>query len=876
MNSSKKRWRGAIAVMAASTLAVVGLTTIPLAHAADPVVVSPTADTYVQADRPTENFGTSVRWSTEGRANITRNSLIRFNVPAIPADQKVVSAKLSAVSEAAATATEFVDIYTAVGTWTETGVNWGNQPARGATLLDSKGGFANGVRVEWDVTPSIGDGGFIAYKLESAAQKWIGFKSREVIDPTLRPQLTVVTEPKVVTPPPPAPTGDLNDTGFTYGGTWSTGACAGCFQADNHYTNATDATYSQQFTGNKVDLYSEKNSTLGIFAVKIDNGAEVLVDPYSAAGRQDNVKVWGSPLLTEGTHTVTVRNTGTKNAAATGTWFVADRVKAISGATEEEPPPPPPTDGTTAAATLGWGPVVRGDEFNYTGAPDPAKWTTYGDYAGHNGAGMRLQSQSTVNGSAYVVTGDTNGNTGGVTAKFDIGTKYNRVETRMRTNVRDPEYHPVLLLWADEVDGGQVITEVPEIDYAEGTVDTSKIRFFLHWYNSSTTTNAEKVLDTTQWHNYAVEWTSSAVVGYVDGVEWFRDTDPAHIPNVPMHSTMQLDWFPNDTPDANPTTSRMEVDWTRQYAMPAAPPPPPPTGGDYSFGTVGDMNGERTSSTSSASGKNAASIKAALDSGSIENFVGLGDFQYSEGTCNSASDSYYGFWNGLWGGVKAKTFWLGAPNHDWEPGRNTDLGKYMNGECVSTTKSATNTYLGRYHSPDEWYSFDKGNWHFVMAPTATWRYNPTRAQAMTAEMRTNIQAAKAAGKHIIAAYHDPYFTSNTSSHDREFDVKPWIDMFSDEGVRILLSGSQHNYERSCIVNKSDQCNAASSTMQQFQVSTGGIGLRSFTSSPAYIVKRFSDTWGWLKMTLKADGSYTWQYNPTSGGMQTDSGSRAAG
>ena len=63
-------------------------------------------------------------------------------------------------------------------------------------------------------------------------------------------------------------------------------------------------------------------------------------------------------------------------------------------------------------------------------------------------------------------------------------------------------------------------------------------------------------------------------------------------------------------------------------------------------------------------------------------------------------------------------------------------------------------------------------------------------------------------------------------------------------------------------------------MTAFQVSTGVIGLRSFASSPSYIVKRFSDTWGHLVLTLKADGGFSWQFRPVSGGMQTDSGTAA--
>ena len=77
----------------------------------------------------------------------------------------------------------------------------------------------------------------------------------------------------------------------------------------------------------------------------------------------------------------------------------------------------------------------------------------------------------------------------------------------------------------------------------------------------------------------------------------------------------------------------------------------------------------------------------------------------------------------------------------------------------------------------------------------------------------------------------------------------------------------------CPVLADDTCTSeAGSGTTAFQVSTGGIGLRQFTSSPDYIVKRFSDTHGWLKLTLEDDGGFSWRFMPVSG-PSTDTGSR---
>lgn len=777
------------AIAALGVVAAATFISVP-SQAVETLTFTPTADTYVQQDRPTESFGASVRWSTEGRAGIARHSLLRFNAPIATGD-KVTSAKLRAYSETATTATETVDVYGTTGGWTQTGATWDNAPARG-TLVASAGGFAAGQWVEWDVTKWVGaDGGYTNFKLESTAQKWIGFKSSENTDPALKPQLVLTTEPAVT--PTPTPTQ---------------------------------------------------------------------------------------------TTTPTPTETATPTQTATPT------------PTETTTPPADP-DGVTAAETQNWGPVVSGDEFNYTGAPDATKWNVY-DSAGHAGNGLRKPSQVTVDGAKAVLRGTADGTTAGMSAKF-ANQKYGRWEVRAAA-AGDDEYHMVSILWPDSenwpCEG--------EVDYAETTGDWDIIKFFLHYGCDNSQVSAQKALDVKQWHNYAVDWHSGGLVGYVDGVKWFETTDTSQFPPASMHQTLQLDWFPDEADAAKADTPNgkgiMCADWVRVYApagttTPTTPPTtpaptptptettqPPVTGEPWDIAVVGDMNGERTSSLNSASGKNATSIKQALDSGSVDNFLGVGDFQYSTGTCDSAANGYFGFWDGLWGGTKSKMYWNAAPNHDYQPGRNTDFDNWMNGECVNTVKAATNTDPTRenrntqngqpagFQDAQEWYSIDKGNWHMLSVSSAPWRYDTALANRQTAEIDRDLAEAKAAGKHLVVMLHEPYYGSATDAHPRETSQKPWIDVFYKHGVKVLLSGSQHNYERTCPADPNANCVA--NGMQQFQVSTGGIGLRTFADSPAHSQARFTGTWGWLKMSLNADGSYTWDYQPTSGTMTNDdNGSR---
>ena len=65
--------------------------------------------------------------------------------------------------------------------------------------------------------------------------------------------------------------------------------------------------------------------------------------------------------------------------------------------------------------------------------------------------------------------------------------------------------------------------------------------------------------------------------------------------------------------------------------------------------------------------------------------------------------------------------------------------------------------------------------------------------------------------------------------------------------------------------ESDACTPATGPgTTAFNVSTGGVNLRSFENKPAYMVKRFSDTYGWLSLSLHPDGSFDWRFVPVVG------------
>lgn len=251
-----------------------------------------------------------------------------------------------------------------------------------------------------------------------------------------------------------------------------------------------------------------------------------------------------------------LRHSGTTLAALTATALLV----ALGGPASATPLAAGSADagdGTTAASRFSWGTPSEGDEFEGSSL-DQSAWEVYAG-AGNAGAGLRRASQVTVADGVLRIDGNAAGTTGGLS--YRSSHHYGRWETRMKVPSGDVRYHPVLLLWPTAVpwpQGG-------EIDYSETTAAAKDTNFFLHYSAQNKQTYANTDVDLTQWHNYAVEWTSAGVVGYVDGVEFFRDTDPAHQPPAEMHSSIQLDWFPNGTSATTP--SSLQVDWQRYYPL---------------------------------------------------------------------------------------------------------------------------------------------------------------------------------------------------------------------------------------------------------------------------------------------------------------------
>lgn len=213
---------------------------------------------------------------------------------------------------------------------------------------------------------------------------------------------------------------------------------------------------------------------------------------------------------------------------------------------------------TTAAGRYGWG-TPR--ETRFTGPSALGGWSVYNS-VGHNGWGRRTPRAISFVDGVMVITGDAAGNTGGLT--WGGGQKYGAWEVRMRVPAGAVDYHAVALLWPDAENwpvGG-------EVDFVEVVADATRqnVSHFLHYSALNRTESGVTKVDATEWHNYAVSWTPTAITIYVDGVPVWKTTDTSHFPPGPMHLALQLDASEKHPPNLS-GGAQMAVAWARQYSL---------------------------------------------------------------------------------------------------------------------------------------------------------------------------------------------------------------------------------------------------------------------------------------------------------------------
>jgi hypothetical protein len=122
--------------------------------------------------------------------------------------------------------------------------------------------------------------------------------------------------------------GNVTGTGgnqFQYGANWGvTTGVADMYAGTANWTYTSGASATFRFTGTQVALHAVRDVDQGIMSVSIDGGAAQNVDDYAGTRNASGV-VWTSPVLGSAAHTLTITNTGQRNAASSGNNIAIDR-----------------------------------------------------------------------------------------------------------------------------------------------------------------------------------------------------------------------------------------------------------------------------------------------------------------------------------------------------------------------------------------------------------------------------------------------------------------------------------------------------------------------------------------------------------------------
>ncbi len=227
----------------------------------------------------------------------------------------------------------------------------------------------------------------------------------------------------------------------------------------------------------------------------------------------------------------------------------------------------------------------------------------------------------------------------------------------------------------------------------------------------------------------------------------------------------------------------------------------------------------------------------------------LGDNQYEDGSFEQYMASY----DPSWGRVKELTF-PSVGNHEYLTADAAGYFQYFGDVAGDPSKG--------------YYSFDLGNWHFVVLNS-----NCSRAGGCSAGrpqekwLREDLAAHPTAC--TLAYWHHPLYSSGKIG-GRTWTQDIW-QALQDYGADVVLNGHDHNYER--FAPQDAYGNYDPTGLREFVVGTGGKNYTTLGTPQPNSEVFESGTYGVLRLDLQPT-SYSWEFVPEAGRTFTDSGSQA--
>ena len=241
----------------------------------------------------------------------------------------------------------------------------------------------------------------------------------------------------------------------------------------------------------------------------------------------------------------------------------------------------------------------------------------------------------------------------------------------------------------------------------------------------------------------------------------------------------------------------------------------------------------------------------------------LGDNVYDNGTPAEFADCY----DPSWGRSKARTR-PALGDHDYADGADqnaTGYFGYFQQQLAPYGPAALDPARG-------WYSYDVGTWHVAVVNADCGTGVGSLACSPDAQeqwLRADLAAHPTMCS--LAVVHEPRWSSGGVHGNQAFVQRYWQAAY-DRGAEIVLSGSEHLYERFAPQDGAGNLDTQFG-VREFIVGTGGESHYAFGTIQPNSQVRNNDSFGVLKLTLHPT-SYDFAFIPEAGKTFTDSGSTA--
>jgi calcineurin-like phosphoesterase family protein len=232
-------------LLTAATAAVVLTSSTPASAAT--ATFTPVADTYVQSDTASANYGTSAQIVVDNSP--VRRTFLRFTVSGVSGAVTGAKLRLRTISGNSGSANGGTFRAVSDTTWSETGTTWANQPAIDGATLGAIGSVSANGWYEVDVTAAVTGNGTFSFGATSADSDGAYYDTRETGADA--PQLVLTTGTDTPSGDPVlVGAGDIANSGSgdTATATLLDGIAGTVFTTgDNVYENGTASEFSSYY-----------------------------------------------------------------------------------------------------------------------------------------------------------------------------------------------------------------------------------------------------------------------------------------------------------------------------------------------------------------------------------------------------------------------------------------------------------------------------------------------------------------------------------------------------------------------------------------------------------------------------------------------------